>query len=81
MTGNIDLSTNETASVVTAEAEDESGGTYPVSVESVTKVPGMSWLSQVVIRFPDQWLNPKDVWVTIRLHGVPSNKAFVTVKP
>lgn len=81
LAGNIDLSTGESVSAVTAEAEDATGGTYQLTIESVTKVPGHDWLSQVVIRFPDQWLSPKNVWVSLKLRGVASNKAFVSVKP
>ncbi len=81
LAGNIDLSASESISAVTAEAEDGSGGTHPLTIEFITKVPGHSWLSQVVIRFPDQWMSPKNVWVTLKLRGVASNKAFVSVRP
>ena len=80
LAGNIDLLAGENSSVVTVEADDGLGGTYPVTVESVSKVPGQNWLTQVMLRFPDQWMTGGDVWVTLKLRGVPSNKAFVTVK-
>jgi hypothetical protein len=81
LAGNIDLSAGESLSSVTAEADDGSGGIYPLTIESVTRVPGHAWLSQVIIRFPDQWMSPKNVWVTLKLRGIASNKAFVSVKP
>jgi hypothetical protein len=81
LAGNIDLLAGETSSVVTVEADDGLGGTYPVTVESVSKVPGQNWLTQVMLRFPDQWMTGGDVWITLKLRGVPGNKAFVTIKP
>ncbi len=81
LAGNIDLLAGETSSVVTVEADDGLGGTYPLTLESVSKVPGQNWLTQVLLRFPDQWMTGGDVWVTLKLRGVASNKAFVTIKP
>jgi hypothetical protein len=81
LAGNIDLLAGETSSVVTVEADDGLGGTYPLTLESVSKVPGQNWLTQVLLRFPDQWMTGGDVWVTLKLRGVPSNKAFMTIKP
>lgn len=80
LVGNIDLNPGEDSSVVAAQAEDSQGGTYPVAIEFVGKVPGYDWLTQVVIKFPDQWTKIEDLWITISLRGVPSNKAFVTMK-
>ncbi len=79
LAGNVDLQASENLSVVTAVAEDGQGGTYPLTVEFAGKVPGYPWLTQIVIKAPDQWASAGDYWVTVRLRGVPSNRAFVTI--
>ena len=80
LAGNIDLNAGETSAVVTAQAEDSQNNTYPLTVEFVGKVPGYDWLTQKSSRFPDQHPRPETTWVSISLRGVPSNKAFVTMK-
>jgi uncharacterized protein (TIGR03437 family) len=81
LAGNINLKTGEDSSVVTAQAQDSQNNTYPLTVEFVAKVPGYDWLTQVGIKLPNQLANTGDLWVSISLRGVPSNKAFVTIKP
>jgi len=39
------------------------------------------WLTEVVIKLPNQIATTGDIWVSISLRGVPSNKVFVTLKP
>jgi hypothetical protein len=78
LAGNLVL---EDSSLITAQAQDAMGNPYPLTVEFVGKVPGYDWLSEVVVRFPDQIAYTGDFWVSISLRGVASNKAFVTIKP
>jgi hypothetical protein len=77
---NIELLGSENSSVVTAWAEDAQGR-YPLTVESVSKVPNFSWLTQVVVRLPDQLANKDEVLVSIELREIASNKALVKLKP
>jgi hypothetical protein len=81
LAGNINLTTGEDASVVTAQAQDSQNNTYPLTVEFVARMPGNEWLTEVVIRLPNQLAASGDIWVGIILRGVPSNKVFVTIKP
>ena len=81
LAGKIVLNAGEDSSVVTAQAQDSQGNTYLLTVEFVGNVPGFDWLTEVVIRFPNQMTYTGDVWVRINLRGVPSNQAFVTIKP
>ena len=81
LAGNLVLNAGEDSSLITAQAQDAGGNTYPLTVEFAGKVPGYDWLSEVVVRFPDQMVYTGDFWVSISLRGVPSNKAFVTIKP
>src|ERR1044072_2777061 len=51
---NIQLLPGETASALTATAEDASHNVYPLTVEHVDPVPGFEWMSSVVVRLSDQ---------------------------
>lgn len=78
------LKPGEDASAVTAEA-DVSGTVVPLIVESVRTVPNFDWLTQVVVKFPDQFSTggggPEDARIRIRLRGANSNQAVITIVP
>ena len=76
----LDLSSVEDISVVTAQVE-AGNKTYPLKVEYVGKVPGFAWLTQVVVRPPDDFLNTGDVLISVSLRGVISNKAIIGIRP
>jgi glucose/arabinose dehydrogenase len=78
---NADLLPVENSSAVTAQAEDPNHNFYPLPVEFVGKVPDLDWLTQVNVRLPDALANIDQVWVSITLHGMTSNKAFIRLKP
>ena len=81
LAGNIVLNAGEDSSLITAQAQDSQGNLYPLTVEFVGNVPGYAWLTEVVLKFPNQMTNTGNFWVSISLRDVPSNKAFVTIKP
>ena len=76
----LELMPGEDVSVVTAQAEDIGHKIYPLKVEYVGKVPGFDWLTQVVIRLPDDFLNAGDVLVSVSLRGAVSNKAVIEIR-
>lgn len=78
---NADLLPGETSSVVTAQAEDSQHRIFALPVEFVGKVPGFDWLTEVVVKLPDELTNAGDVQVSIALRGVASNKALLTIQP
>jgi hypothetical protein len=65
---------------VTAEAEDDQGGTYPLTVEDVQK-PANSQLTQVVVKLTDSFKLRDRVWLTISVNGVRSNRVLVRISP
>jgi uncharacterized protein (TIGR03437 family) len=75
----LDFAPGENASIVTAQAEDSQHRVIPLTIEYVGKVPGQVWLTQINVRVPDELANAGDVWVTISLRGVPSNKALINI--
>jgi hypothetical protein len=78
------LKAGETASAITAEADD-AGTIIPLTVESVRTVPGFDWLTQVVVKFPTNFATggggSQDVKVRITLRGANSNQAVITIVP
>ncbi|MCM3869451.1 MAG: hypothetical protein ND895_01970 [Pyrinomonadaceae bacterium] len=77
---NLDLLPGENASAVTAQARDSLSRNYSLRVEAVGKVPTQDWLTQVVVRLPDELANAGDVWISIKLHGQTSNEVLFGVK-
>jgi hypothetical protein len=74
----------ETASAITAEAQDLGNNVFPLTVESVRTVPGFDWLTQVVVKLPDFSQGgggPLDIKIRIRLRGQNSNQAVITFVP
>ena len=74
-----ELLPGESASAVTAQAEDAQHRIYPLAVEYVGRVPGMIWLTQVNVRLPEGLAGAGEVTVSISLRGTASNKALMRV--
>jgi hypothetical protein len=53
---------------------------YPLSVEYVGTVPGLSWLTEVVVVLPGSLPTAQDVLVSVTWHARTSNKARITIK-
>jgi len=77
----LDLTSTENSPVVTAQAEDSQNRVYPLAVEYVGKVPGFEWLTQVIVKLPDELGSVGEVQVSINVRGVSSNKAPLSVRP
>lgn len=77
---NLDLLPNEDSSAVTARAEDAQLNVYQMTIEFIGKVPNFEWLTQVIVRLPDNLPTGQDVLVSITLHGQTSNKARIRIK-
>lgn len=71
---NVSLLPGETASAMTATAEDASHNLFPLTVERADPVPD-SDLSSVVVRLSDQMTDSTgEVLVSVTLHGLASNR-------
>jgi uncharacterized protein (TIGR03437 family) len=73
-TTDTDLQPGETTSAITVSIEDSLQVVRPATVEFYGKVPGFNWLTQLVIRLPDNLPANSDLFVTITLHGKTSNR-------
>jgi glucose/arabinose dehydrogenase len=77
---NLDLLPGEDASAVTARAEDQSQNVFPLAVEFVGKVPGFDWLTEVVVRLPDNTPANQALFVSATLRGRTSNKVRIRMR-
>src|ERR1043166_5485968 len=76
---NLQLQPGETATAVTADAEDASHSLYSLPAEYIGPVPNNPWASSVVIRVPDNLPATGDVLVRIKYHDVASNRVRVGI--
>ena len=77
---NLDLLPGENSAAVTAVAEDSQMNVYPLTVESVRKVPGIDWVRQIVIKLPANLPAGQEEQVSITAHMQTSNKALLRIK-
>lgn len=77
----MELPAGESSSAVTAQAEDTRHNIYPLTIEYIGKVPNFDWLTQIIVKPPDELKDRGDVWININLRGSLSNKALVNLKP
>ena len=76
---NLQLQAGETASAVTANAEDASHAIYSLAVEHVGIVPNQPWATSVVVRLPTNLPQTGDVLVRITYRGLESNRVRVGI--
>ena len=76
---NLQLQPGETASAVTADAEDATRTIYPLTVEHLGSVPDQPWASVLSIRLPQNLPHAGDVLVRIRYGGMESNRVRVGI--
>jgi len=76
---NLQLQVGETASAVTADAEDASHTIYPLTVEHVDSVPDQPWATSMVVRLADDLPQDGDVLVRIKYRGIESNRVRVGI--
>ena len=78
---NIELGQGESLSTLTAQAEDSQQRAFPLTVEYVGKVPNHDWLTQVIIKVPIDIESAGDIWISIHVGSLVSNKVLISFKP
>ena len=73
------LQPGEGVEVMTAEAEDGDGVRYPLRVEYVSPLPDLAQVSQIVIRLTGELEDAGDVYVTVKVHDLTSNKVRIAI--
>ena len=79
-TAYFDLLPGETSSAVTVRAEDAEMNFYPLTVEFVGNVPGLDWLTQIVVRLPDNTPVGQSLFISATLRGQTTNKVRVRMQ-
>jgi len=64
---------------IVVQAQDSQNRIYSLVVEDVRKVPGLDWLSQIVVRLPDSIESEGDFQISITFRGTPGNKALISI--
>ncbi len=75
----MNLQSGDTASIVTADAEDAQRRRYDLTVEYVGAVPGYEWMSAIVVKLADGMSDLGDVLVQIKVRGVASNRVRIGI--
>lgn len=67
-------------SQISVVAKEDKGQTYPIEVEYVADVPGLSWLKQINVKLPANTLSGKCVQLQLTVADVNSNDARICIK-
>src|ERR1044072_5452456 len=76
---NLHLQSGETASSVTAEAEDENHNIHTMIVEQVGSVPDQPWATSIILRLNGDMNDLGDVLVRIKYKGITSNRVRLAI--
>ncbi|MEJ7617988.1 MAG: hypothetical protein WKF30_13730 [Pyrinomonadaceae bacterium] len=68
------------ASAITCQLEDAQGRTFSAPIEYVDAVPYFWWLTQVIVRLPDEAAGRGELGVRLNLRGELSNKTMISVR-
>jgi hypothetical protein len=76
----LDLTSGEALSIVTAQAIDQSQIQHNLPIEDLRKVPGVPWLSQLTVMLPSDLVGPSKLTVSVTLIGKTSNAATIRLQ-
>jgi uncharacterized protein GlcG (DUF336 family) len=76
---NLNLQPGDTASSITAEAEDGLHRIYSLKVEYIGPVPDQTWVSSIIVRLNDEMGDVGDVLLKITYRGLASNRVRVGI--
>jgi len=76
---NVELIAGEAIAPPTVQAEDSLHRIVSLPVEFVGKVPKAGWLTQIVVRLPDELEAAGDLQLSVSFRGRTSNQAFISV--
>lgn len=81
LAANLDLKPRDGPETVVAQAEDDSGQTYRLTVEWVGRLPELDWITVVIAKLPDQLANSGHALLSVNAHNQLSNKVLVSLSP
>ena len=64
---------------LSVKAEDSQHRTFSLPIEHVARVPEFAWLTQIIVRLPDELNGAGNVQVSVVFNGAESNKAVIRI--
>jgi len=71
----LDLYQGETLSIISVQAQDSQQRNFVLPVENLRKVPGVPWMSQLLVRLPSELAGVTNVTLTVSARGQVSRAA------
>ena len=81
LSANLDLEPGDGPSIVSAQADDGMGHTYPLAVEWVGRLPSVDWITVVIAKLPDELLGANQALISVTAHNQASNQVSVSISP
>jgi beta-glucanase (GH16 family) len=81
LSANLDLEPGDGPSIVTVQADDGNGHSFPLAVEWVGRLPNFDWITVVIAKLPDELLSANHALISVTAHNQPSNSVLVSLSP
>jgi beta-glucanase (GH16 family) len=81
LSANLDLQPGDGPSIVTAQADDGKGHTYPLAVEWIGRLPSFDWITVVIAKMPDELLGANQALISVTAQNQSSNQVLVSISP
>ena len=81
LSANLDVQPGDGPSIVTAQADDGKGHTYPLPVEWIGRLPNFDWITVVIAKLPDELLGAGQALISVTAHNQSSNQVSVSISP
>jgi hypothetical protein len=81
LSANLDLQPGDGPSIVTVQADNGNGSPYSLFVEWIGRLPGLDWITVVIVKLPDDLTNSNQALFSITAHSQSSNAVLVSLSP
>ena len=81
LSANLDLQPGDGPAIVTAQADDGKGHTYPLAVEYIGRLPSFDWITVVIAKLPDELIGAGRALISVTAHSQTSNQVSVSISP
>ena len=81
LSANLDLQPGDGPSIVTAQADDGKGHTFPLAVEWIGRLPSFDWITVVIAKLPDELIGAGQALISVTAHSQTSNQVSVSISP
>ena len=81
LSANLDLQPGDGPAIVTAQADDGKGHTYPLAVEYIGRLPSFDWITVVIAKLPDELIGAGQALISVTAHSQTSNQVSVSISP